>query len=266
MFRSATVFALIDILANVYTRTNVLFIEGATGVQGVAYYSATWIIVDSVSWFTVEQLVGWVILPVLAKLWLSRSEQFGLLIRQTGQWLTALAFPLMFLLAVESGSIIGLIYPADYAPAIWMQRLLVWTIPLTFVHYLCAYVMMVMGAARLLLAFSAAAMAVNLILGLTLVPSLGLMGGCLMIILTKLVMALLTLTYCQTRLKLFRMADLLYPAGPACLCLALFVLFEPYTGLHSAVIVSLTLYTLILWLTGVKVIGRLPTRGELADL
>lgn len=266
VFRAATVFALIDILANIYTRTNVLFLQGTTGVHGVAYYSSTWILVDSVSWFTVEQLMGWVIFPVLAKLWLARSEQFGLLVRQTGQWLTAVAFPLMFLLAAESGSIIGLMYPAEYSPAIWMQKLLVWTIPLTFAHYLCAYVMMVMGAARLLLAFSVAAMVINLILGITLVPSLGLMGGCLMIILTKLVMALLTFSYCQTRLKLFRMADLLYPAGPACLCLGIFALIEPYAGLHSAVVVALILYTAILWGTGVKVIGRLPTRGELAEL
>ncbi|MEJ2717700.1 MAG: hypothetical protein P8182_11250 [Deltaproteobacteria bacterium] len=266
VFRSATVFALIDILANIYTRTNVLFLEGATGVKGVAYYSATWILVDSVSWFTVEQLVGWVIFPVLAKLWLFQSGHFRLLIRQTAQWLTAIALPLMFLLGAESGSIIGSIYPADYAPAIWMQKLLVWTIPLTFVHYLCAYVMMVMGSARLLLTFSAAAMAVNLVLGITLVPSLGLAGGCLMIILTKLVMAALTFTYCQARLKLFRLTDLLYPAGPGCLCLGLFALLQPYAGLHVAVVVSLALYSGILWGTGVKVIGRFPTREEFADL
>jgi O-antigen/teichoic acid export membrane protein len=266
VFRSATVFALIDILANIYTRTNVLFLEGATGLKGVAYYSATWILVDSVSWFTAEQLMGWVILPVLAKLWLSKSEHFGLLIRQTAQWLMAFALPLMFVLGAESGSIIGLIYPAEYGPAIWMQKLLVWTIPLTFVHYLCAYVMMVMGAAGLLLTFSVGAMAINLVLGITLVPSLGLIGGCLLIILTKLVMAALTFGYCQTRLKLFRITDLLYPAGPGCLCLGLFALLEPYAGLHSAVIVSLALYTGILWGTGVKVIGRLPTKEEFAHL
>lgn len=266
VFRSATVFALIDILANVYTRTNVLFLEGATGVKGVAYYSATWLLVDSVSWFTVEQLMGWVILPVLAKLWLAQSEHFGLLIRQTAQWLMAVALPLVFLLAAESGSIIGLIYPSEYAPAIWMQKLLVWTIPLTFLHYLGAYVMMVMGAARLLLTFSVAAMAINLVLGITLVPSLGLVGGCLVIILTKLVMAVLTFAYCQKRLKLFRISHLLYPGGLGCLCLGLFGLLEPYTGLHVAVFVSLALYTGILWSTGVKVIGRLPTKEEFADL
>jgi O-antigen/teichoic acid export membrane protein len=261
--RGAVVFALIDILTNIYTRTNLLFLESSSGTQGVAFYSATWLIVDSVSWLTAELLLGWVVFPVLATLWISGKDQFSHLVRNAGLWLVAIALPIMFVLSAESDLIIGLAFPKGYSEAVWMQRYLVWTILFSFVQYLFAYVIMVIGAARVLLTFSVLAMALNLILNVTLVGPFGLLGGCLVIIFTKMVMALMTFTYCQARFRFFRAGDLVYLLGLSVVSLGMFALVEGIVGHHAAVAGSVVFYTASLLLLRKRFIGS-PHRGNIA--
>jgi O-antigen/teichoic acid export membrane protein len=253
--RGAMVFALIDILANIYTRTNLLFLESSSGAQGVAFYSATWLIIDSVSWITAELLLGWVVFPVLATLWIRAKDRFSFLVRNAGLWLIAIALPTMFVLSAESDFIIGVAFPKGYSDAAWMQRYLVWTILFSFVQYLFAYVIVVVGAAKILLAFSVVAMALNLILNITLVGPLGLLGGCLVIICTKMVMALMTLTYCQVRFRFFRVGDLVFLLGLVAVSLGMFVFGQGIVGHHGAVVGALVIYIVGLLLLGPRLIG-----------
>lgn len=258
MVKYASVFASIEILQNIYTRTNVFFIESAAGVKGVAYYSATWVIVDGISWVGVEQLVGWVLFPMLALLWNRSNREFSVLITTGFLWLLAAALGIMFLLAVESEFIIRLVYPAEYADAVWMQRYLVWTILLSLIQYFFAHVMIAIGGARPLLVFSCIAMAANLALNMTIVPLLGLLGGCLVIIITKLIMAVFTVLYCQVRFRFFRATDFVFPVGLGVACLAVFLVLDPLLTLHPAVGITAGLYASILWKCGERFMGRLP--------
>src|SRR5208283_1527471 len=49
MFRASMTFALIEILGIFYNKTNIFFLESAVGVTMLAYYGATWMIVDTSS-------------------------------------------------------------------------------------------------------------------------------------------------------------------------------------------------------------------------
>lgn len=261
MFRASVTFALIEILGIAYNKTNIFFLEGATGVKGVAYYSATWNIVDPISTLASEQLLGWVIFPLLASLWWTDKDRVTRLVRGNAKWLMILALPMMFFLHIESQLLIGLIYPAEYADAAWMQKFLVWTILLSFENNLFFYVMMVAGGANALLLFTVIVTLLNLVLNFTLVGPLGLTGGCLVIVLTKLVMALLTFLYCQVRFRFFSFEDAVFPLILAAVSLGLFVLSKPIIGLHPAVAVTIVFYFLVLWRVGERFLGRLPIRG-----
>jgi len=258
MFRAATVFALIDILSIVYNKTNIFFLESAVSVKGVAFYSATYNLVDAVSVLASEQLLGWVIFPLLASLWWSSREQVGPIVRRTSQWLLALAFPIMFVLYTESETIIQIVYPGDFKDAAWMQRYLVWTILLSFQSNLFFYVMMVAGAAKLLLVFAAVATALNLLFNVLLVYPYGLAGGCMVIILTKLVMTILTFLYCQLRFRWFRPGDFVFTALLAGASLLLFLPASHFMSVHWATVVTLLFYGLILWKTGSAFTGGMP--------
>ena len=77
--RIASVFAAIEILGNIYNKTNIFFMENTVGVKGVAYFSATWSLLDPISVLASSQFLGWVIFPGLAVLWFkNRGEALRL--------------------------------------------------------------------------------------------------------------------------------------------------------------------------------------------
>lgn len=260
IFRVSLVFALIEILGVIYNKTNIFFLQKETGLNGVAYYSATWNIVDAISILGSEQFLGWVIFPLLASLWWQNRNKAGELVRRNAQWLMAIAFPIMFFLYSESSLIIGLIYPAQYNDAVWMQKFLVWTILISFQNNLFSYVMMVAGAVNSLLLFQIAGMTLNLILNFTLVPMMKLKGGCLVIIFTKLFIACLTFGYCWVRFRFVGLKNFFFPIA---LCLVSFVVFitlNTQVNLHIAVGFTLVFYLFILFFVGPKFIGSFPRK------
>ncbi|MGB6067538.1 MAG: polysaccharide biosynthesis C-terminal domain-containing protein [Desulfomonilaceae bacterium] len=261
MFRAALPFAVIEILGIVYNKTNVFFLESATGVKGVALYSAAWNVVDPISIAASDQLLGWVVFPLLASLWWTDREAVGRLVRRSAQWLLALAFPIMFLLHTESSSIIGLIYPGKFSEAVWLQQYLVWTVLLSFESNLFKYVMMVAGASNQLLGFAAATTVLNFLFNFTLVRPFGLVGACLVIILTKLVMMLMTYLYCRVRFRFLRTREFLFPVVLAVISLGIYLAIKPLVTLHPAVAIALSFYFLIMWRIGTRYLGGLPGKN-----
>lgn len=257
-FRAASAFALIEIFGIVYNKMNVFFIESYTGVSGVAYYSATFNIIDAISVLASEQFLGWVIFPLLAAFWTRDKNRAGRLVKASGLWLFAFALPIMFLLHAESPLIIGLVYPAEYKDAIWMQQYLVWTIVLSFENNLFAYLMMVAGKVNILLIFSVVTTLANLVLNATMVPSTGLLGGCLVIIFTKLLITILAFYYCRIHFHFVTEKAFLFPLILGILCFGLFVCIEPLVSVHPAVLITLALYLLTLQHFGRRFLGPLP--------
>jgi O-antigen/teichoic acid export membrane protein len=247
MFCAASVFALIEILGIVYNKTNVFFMERVVGMKGVALYSATWGIVDPFSTLASEQLLGWVVFPMLASLWGTNRTEALRLVRSAARWLLAAALPIMFLLHVESDILIGWLYPQEYIDAASLQRHLVWTVLLSFESNLFCYLMMVTGASRLLLVFAAVTAAVNITLNLTLVKPLGLAGGCWVIVLTKLVMTVQTLLYSHRRFRFIRRKDFVEPLVAGAVALCLFWALRPQIGLHFAAGLAMIGYACAIW-------------------
>lgn len=262
VFRSAWVFALIQILGILYNKTNIFFLEAVTGSEGVAVYSAAYNLVDPVSILASEQLLGWVIFPVLSALWWKNREKVGPLVRGTVRWLMVIAFPIMFFLFMESRLIIGLVFPAEYKDAAWMMQYLVWTILLSFWSNLFQYIMMVVGAVRLLLLFSVIGILLNLAFNVTMVQPLGLAGGCLVLVLSKLVITLLCLGYCQIRFRFFSLGDFLIPTALAVAALLVCLPAVRYLNVHVATAVTLAFYLLILWRPGLRLLGHFPGRAS----
>ena len=260
MFKASLVFALIEILGVIYNKTNIFFLQKVTGLDGVAYYSAAWNIVDAISILASDQFLGWVIFPLLATLWWKDRKLAGDLVRRNAQWLMALALPVVFVLYTESSLIISLIYPSQYSDAIWMQKYLVWTIPLSFQNNLFSYVMMVSGAVKVLLLFQVIGTIVNFILNFTLVPMMKLQGGCLAIIFTKLLVACLTFFYCRVSLGFVRFIDFFFPFCLGIVSASIFVLLKPVLTLHPSVALTVVMYFALLFGIGPKFIGHFPRK------
>jgi O-antigen/teichoic acid export membrane protein len=258
LLQAASVFALIEILGVLYNRTNVFFIESVTGVTGVAFFSAANNIVDPVSVLGSDQLLGWVVFPLLAVLRWKDKDEMRSLVKRAALWLACLALPALMVMSLWSDLLIGLIYPDEYRDAARLLRYLLWSVPLSFESNLFGYLMMVTGASRPLLALAAATTVINLAANAVLVPGYGLTGGCLVPVITKLAQTVFTFWYCQSRFSLFKPGDFLFPALFAATCFMLLAAGMQIMLVQRAALITFIFYCLVLWRLGGAFMGRLP--------
>lgn len=198
--RRCLVFAIIEVTAIIYNKANLFFLERYAGADGVAQYSTTWQLVDGISGLVSGLLLQSVLFPLFVQLWEVDRHQVSRLARNTASWLLAAALPLMFVLAVESDRLLPLIYGSHYRDAVWLQKYLVITVVCAFLHNLAAFLMISMRRERLLLVFYLGVLVLNLLWCALVIPRAPLAGAALAMVLTKGVVALMTISYCQRHL------------------------------------------------------------------
>ncbi len=197
------VFALIEVSAILYNKANLFFLQRYAGAQGVAQYSATWQMVDGVSTLVSNLLLQSILYPLFVHLWETDRDRVPLLAQDTARWLLAAALPVMFVLFVESDRLIPLVYGGQYQAAVLLQKYLAVTVAFAFLHNLAAFLMISMRLEKLLLAFYLGGLVFNLLWCSLVIPLAPLMGAALAMVLTKGVVALCTVAYCQKRLVFF---------------------------------------------------------------
>lgn len=222
------VFALIEIVAILYNKANIFFLQHYGGTDGVAQYSVTSQTVESVSGIVANLLLQSVLFPLFVKLWEVDKSQVTRLAQNSARWLLAAALPLMFVLAVESDRIIILIYGPHYQAAVWLQKILVITVLCGFLHNLAALLMISMRRERLLLVYYLVGLGVNLLSCRLLIPAIPLLGAALAIIITKVAVASLTLSHCQRHLSLIPKESLINIAWTSLAGLLLYFLGRPH--------------------------------------
>ncbi len=222
------VFALMEIAATIYNKANIFFLQRYGGADGVAQYGVTSQTLDGISSVVSGLLLQSVLFPLFVQLWQNDKSQVSRLAQNTAAWLLAAALPLMFVLAVESDRLIILIYGPHYQEAVWLQKYLVITVLCGFLHNLAALLMISMRRERLLLLFILIGLVVNLVSCQLLIPIMPLLGAALAIILTKVAVAFLTISYCQRHLRLIPKEPLVHLAGTALAGLLLYFLAKPH--------------------------------------
>lgn len=214
--RASMVFVLMAVATSLYNKGNIFFLQQFGGAESVAQYSAAWQTVDGISALASNLLLANVIFPLLAGLWVSDRATFQQISRNCTVWLLAVALPIVYFFWVESDRFIMLVYGGAYEQAVWMQRLLAPTIAVAFLHNLAAYIMMSMGKAWLLLGFYLIGLVFNLLCCALSIPASPLMGTCLSIVATKVLVGVLTFSYCQYRIGMISLKPLGQLAAAGC--------------------------------------------------
>jgi O-antigen/teichoic acid export membrane protein len=241
------VFALIEITAIIYNKANLFFLQRYGGADGVAQYSVTSQIVDSASGLVSNLLLQSILFPLFVQLWDEDRTQVSRLAQNAARWLLAAALPLMFFLAVESDRLIILIYGPHYQDAVWLQKILVAIIVCGFLHNLAALLMISMRRERLLLVFYLGGLVVNLLACSLLIPTLALLGAGLAIVLTKVAVTSLTLSYCQRQLRLIPREPFLHLAGAALAGLLAYLVTKPFLPRELAEALALIPFLALAW-------------------
>jgi O-antigen/teichoic acid export membrane protein len=203
------VFGLIEVSAIIYNKANLFFLQKYAGAEAVAQYSVASLTVEGISGLVVNLLLQSVMFPLFVKFWQVDRAKVAVLAQNTARWLLAAALVVMFALFIESDRIITIVYGPKYPDAIWLQQILVLIVLSGFMHNLALFLMVSMGFQRLLLVFYLCGLAFNLTWCCLVIPRMPLMGSALATILTKGVVACLTVSFCQRHLGLFARRPLL---------------------------------------------------------
>lgn len=250
------VFAVMEITASIYNKANLFFLQRYGGAEAVGQYSAAWQIVDGFSCLVSGLILQNVLYPMFVRLWNQDRPAVVPLAQNTARWLLVLALPLMFFLWAESDRLIPLIYGKNYTQAIWVQQYLVITIIIAFWHNLAVVLLLSMGREKLLLGFYLLGLMINLLWCSLVLPLSPLLGAALAMIITKGVVAILTVTTAQRRLKFLATRDLQHVAGA--LLIGVIIFFASKNLVPRGFVVLLTLIPFFVlggswWRTGTKV-------------
>lgn len=199
--KSGIIFTGMAACAMFYNKINVIFLKKYGGNAEVGGYGVAWETIEGLSVLVSSALLGKVVFPLLAKLWKEDKEQFKSLASQTAKTLWAAAMPLIYLIWVESDRFLVFIYGPEYASAAQAQRFLTPCLATAFLHNLAAYAMIGMQKQKLLFAFYLSGLIVNLVCCFLLIPSWPLPGTALALTITKIWVAILTVSFFQIKAK-----------------------------------------------------------------
>jgi len=250
------VFTLMALAAILYNKINIFFLQRHGGAWAVAQYSASWQLVDGVASLAATILLGRVLFPLFAKLWITDPARFTAKAREQARSMAALALPVMFVLMAGSGVIIPLAYGGQYTEAVRIQPWLSLCVLISFLHNLAYYLLLSMGRQVLVLQIFIVGVTVNAALCALLIPGNPLDGAVAAIVLTKALVAVLTLGACQRFIGLFTIDGLrpllLTATGAAALILGGVLAGQILTGQ----ILAMALLLAHLWRTWRGVIAR----------
>lgn len=199
--KNGLVFTGMAICAMFYNKINIIFLKKSGGNADVGGYGVAWETVEGLSVLVSGALLGKVIFPMLTRLWQENREAFRALAGQTARTLWAAALPLIYLIYVESDRFLTFVYGPEYSSAVIAQQILTPCIATAFLHNLAAYAMIGMQRHVLLFCFYLSGMAVNLVCCLVLIPMFPLAGAALSLTITKVWVAILTVSYFQYRAR-----------------------------------------------------------------
>lgn len=211
--RGSMVFTMMALATTLYNHANIFFLQKAAGAEGVAQYGVTWDMVDGISCLTSNLLLRNVLFPLFVNLWGNDRAELNRVVRESSRWLIAVSIPIMFFLGAESDRLITLLYGSHYSDAVWMQKYLVVTIFISFLHNMAAYLMISMREEKVLLTIYLGGLVLNLLLCATVIPTYPLMGTVSAIILTKGIVGAATVSFCQLRFGLISIDTLLRVGG-----------------------------------------------------
>ena len=199
--RQGLIFTCMSVCAMFYNKINVIFLKRHGSDADVAGYGVAWETVEGLSVLVSSALLGKVIFPLLAQYWEKDRRAFCQLAGQTARSLWAAALPVIFLICVESDRFLPLVYGEHFTTAVRAQQWLTPCLATAFLHNLAAYAMIGMRYHTLLLSFYMSGMAVNLLCCYWLIPQMPLEGAALTLTITKVWVAILTVSFFQFKAR-----------------------------------------------------------------
>ncbi|MCR4667393.1 MAG: oligosaccharide flippase family protein [Desulfovibrio sp.] len=245
--RSGLIFTGMALSAMFYNKINVIFLKRYGGDSDVGGYGVAWETVEGIATLVSGALLGKVIFPMLTRLWKENREAFRQLSGQTARSLWAAALPLIFLICVESDRFLPFVYGQGFSSAVTAQQLLTPCLATAFLHNLAAYAMIGMRRHVLLFFFYLSGLLCNVLCCFWLIPLAPLEGAALSLTITKVWVAILTVSFFQWKVRPMSLSEwgLLIAVGLA--GTGLWYVFQGFMAREAAELAGLLPMLALFW-------------------
>ncbi|MCR5562226.1 MAG: oligosaccharide flippase family protein [Desulfovibrio sp.] len=245
--KSGLIFTCMAVCAMFYNKINVIFLKQYGCDADVGGYGVAWETVEGLSTLVSSALLGKVIFPLLARLWEKDRQAFRTLAGQTARSLWAAALPVIFLICVESDRFLTFVYGQHYATAVTAQQLLTPCLATAFLHNLAAYAMIGMRRHVLLFFFYLSGLIVNIVCCFVLIPAMPLEGAALALTVTKVWVAILTVTFFQVTARPMSLAQWLVMLSAGATSVLLWWGSSPYVPREAAEFFGIVPLLVLFW-------------------
>lgn len=157
----------------IYTRIDQIMLTEMIGYEAVGYYSAAVNLIESLGMIPVAFMIS--IFPFLAE---SFGKEEHLKIYEISfKYMNILIIPIAFGTTLLAEPIILLFYGYNFLPSVPAIQVLIWSEIFIFNALVYTYVLVSTGAQKIILAFEAISVLINIFLNLLLIPVYGIVGA-----------------------------------------------------------------------------------------
>ncbi|MFQ5606116.1 MAG: flippase [bacterium] len=258
MVRKSLPFLLMIFLALVNYRLDAILLGILHGKEATGVYSAAYVLVLNLILF--QQIAGRVLLPLLSQCPPNQKEPFQKYCRQTIKGLVVLALFVVLTVLGYSDQIISLLYSDDFQDAAGCLRILIFAVAFMFVSHILFIALIALKKERQVTKGWLAAVTVNVVLNLLLIPKFSYLGACAATVAAEFTLCVFNYYHLivVNRYSLLPKLDWL-KVGMPFLAGGIFILLIPQMSMFYAVPLLLLVYGLFL------IVGRAFSRAELSD-
>jgi O-antigen/teichoic acid export membrane protein len=227
------------VFSTIAFRVDSVLLSLLQGNAAVGFYSAPYKLIELLMF--VPMIYTTAILPVMSNNFKSSFDSIKKVYERSFKYFIILGIPIAALSTILANKIILLLYDAAYLPSVPALQILIWTVPLIFLTYICGTLFVSIDRQDLVLKITFISMVLNIVLNLILIPIYGFMAAALVTVLTELIAFIFLYYYSSILICKLNLKNYIAKPALATIIVSLFVLkFD--LNIFLIIIISSILY------------------------
>ncbi|KKG13237.1 hypothetical protein DU34_04035 [Methanosarcina mazei] len=233
----------------IYFRVDMVMLSFLTNDTDVGFYSAAYRLTEALTFIPSVLMVS--IYPIMSKYFSEGNKAFDYIYTKSFKILFASGLLIATIVTFLSEKIILEIYGPEYYGSVIALQVLIWATSIMFVNQLLSSTYIASGNQKIMAKISAIAAVLNIGLNLLLIPSYSYTGASIATFFTELIVMIYGIYWINKNIihiELFK--EIICPSISVCISSAFLIVLRNYTDIVPLIIVSILIFTGILYITG----------------